>query len=37
MYPYEIIAKIIRALYPLRPLWVIPVAWAIVSGLITIF
>ena len=37
MYPYEIIAKIVHALYPLRPLWVIPAAWAILSGLIAIF
>lgn len=37
MYPYEITAQILRALYPLRPvLWGVA-AWAILSALIAIF
>lgn len=36
MYPYEITAKIIRVLYPLRPLWAGVAAWVIISALIAI-
>ena len=37
MYPYEIISKIIRAIYPLRPLLAVVAAWLIISALIAIF
>lgn len=37
MYPYEIIAKIRNALDPLRPLWVLFAAWAIISAIIALF
>jgi hypothetical protein len=33
MYPYEIVAKIIRALYPLRQLLVLFAIWFIISVL----
>ena len=37
MYPYEIISKIFRALYPLRPLLWGAAAWGLISALIAIF
>ena len=37
MYPYEITAKIFRAIYPLRPVLALVAAWAIISAIIVIF
>lgn len=37
MYPYEITARVLRALAPARPLLVLFAAWAFVSALIAIF
>lgn len=36
IYPYEIVAALLRILDHLRPLWALFAAWAIISALIAI-